>query len=193
MSLVWVMWFIFWLISLCKISCLFVCLFALGLLKKSCLINLQTQDLFPTRPPAIAIGNTFSIVLLFFHAILVTIPSYKSVFPTHLLEERKVDFSFIKFLIFYCTVFICLFCLLSYPISCTCMIAIIMTVRFLYCIKLFWSNCSVIGDLMWKTQIPLHLDILSIPGNIWRNGTGWIQGRVSQQHLWHFYVDYNRK
>lgn len=96
MSLVWVMWFIFWLISLCKISCLFVCLFALGLLKKSCLINLQTQDLFPTRPPAIAIGNTFSIVLLFFHAILVTIPSYKSVFPTHLLEERKVDFSFIS-------------------------------------------------------------------------------------------------
>jgi len=112
----------------CLFVCLFVCLFALGLQKKSCLINLQTQDLSPTRPPAVAIGNTFSIVLLFFHAILITIPLYKSVFPTHLLEERKVHFYFFSpkeekssyFPIY--SVFICL----CHHLSCTshaCMIA----------------------------------------------------------------------
>ncbi len=158
------MWFIFWLISLCKIFyvCLFVCLFALGLLKKSCLINLQMQDLSPTRLPAVAIGNTFNIVLLFL-SFFLSCAIYIHINLSFPLTLRRRENWFVFYLqkrktfltvhyILHCAIRYCLCHHLSYPTFHTCMLGFIMKVRFLYCMKFFWRE-SQKNTLILTTQL----------------------------------------
>lgn len=102
------------------------------------------QDLSPTRLPAVAIGNTFNIVLLFFFfLVLYSLPSVhiNLYFPLTLCRRENRFVFYLqrreKLFFFHCTVFICLCHHLSYPTFHTCMIGFIMTVRFLYCMKLF--------------------------------------------------------